>query len=167
MPMTIPTDDDLNQLAERVGAALQDAHRMLAVAESCTGGYVCKVLTDIVGSSHWFDRGFITYAVQSKQDLLGVPADILMQHGAVSEPTVRAMATGVLANSQAHISVAISGIAGPGGGSLEKPVGLVCFAWMTRGGECRAEAMQFGGNRDAVRRQAVAHALNGVLGCLG
>lgn len=165
--MTTPTDDELTRLAERTGSALQAVHRMLAVAESCTGGYVCKVLTDVVGSSHWFDRGFITYAVQSKQDLLGVPADILMQHGAVSEPTVRAMAEGVLANSQAHVSLAISGIAGPGGGSLEKPVGLVCFAWATRGGECRTESMQFAGNRDAVRRQAVAHALHGVLGCLG
>ena len=165
--MTIPDDKSLRKLAEQLGATLQSSHRLLACAESCTGGFVSKVVTDISGSSQWFDRGFITYTNQSKTDLLGVPAELIAEHGAVSEPTARAMAAGALRHSLAHITLAVTGIAGPGGGRLDKPVGLVWFAWANRDGGLEAEPQQFPGDRDGVRRQAVAHALQGVLNRLG
>jgi len=165
--MTIPSDESLRKLAEQLGEALQSHQQQLACAESCTGGFASKVVTDIPGSSQWFDRGFVTYTNQSKTGLLGVPAELIAEHGAVSESTARAMAAGVLRHSQAHIGLAVTGIAGPGGGSLDKPVGWVWFAWATRDGRLEAEARQFSGNRDEVRRQAVAHALQGVLKRLG
>ena len=161
--MTIPTDESLHHLASRLGDRLLQTGRLLACAESCTGGYVCKVATDIAGSSQWFDRGFVTYTNQSKSELLGVPAETILEHGAVSEATARAMAAGALQHSQAHVSLAITGIAGPGGGSLDKPVGLVCFAWAARDGKLDSDTQQFLGDRDGVRRQSVAHALQGVL----
>lgn len=165
--MTIPDDAVLQQLAERLGEVLLQRHQLLACAESCTGGFVGKVVTDIPGSSQWFDRGFITYTNQSKTESLGVPAELITQHGAVSEETARAMAAGVLHHSQAHISLAVTGIAGPGGGRLDKPVGMVWFAWANRDGQVLSETRHFPGDRDAVRRQAVAHALRGVLNTLG
>lgn len=165
--MSIPTDDSLRHLAEQVGERLKQGNQMLACAESCTGGFVSKVITDVAGSSEWFDRGFVTYTNQAKQELLGVPVETIDEHGAVSEPTARAMAAGAIRHSQAAITLAITGIAGPGGGSLEKPVGKVWFAWARRDGHIEAEAQQFTGNRDHVRRQAVAHALTGVLSRLG
>lgn len=165
--MTIPTDEVLHQLARQLGDHLLQASQILACAESCTGGFISKVVTEIGGSSQWFDRGFVTYTNQSKSELLGVPAATIAEHGAVSEATARAMATGALRHSQAHITLAVTGIAGPGGGRLDKPVGTVWFAWATRDGPVDSDTQQFPGDRDAVRRQAVAHALQGVLTRLG
>lgn len=136
---------------------------MLATAESCTGGWIAKCCTDVAGSSAWFDRGFITYSNAAKQDMLGVRAETLAQYGAVSEAVVAEMATGALRHSQAHIAVAVSGIAGPSGGSPEKPVGTVCFAWAMRNGEVLTKTCQFAGDREAVRWQSVVFALNGIL----
>jgi nicotinamide-nucleotide amidase len=133
--------------------------QMLAVAESCTGGWVAKCLTDLSGSSRWFERGFVTYTNASKRELLDVPEATLEQHGAVSEATVLAMADGVLAHSHADVALAISGIAGPGGAVPGKPVGTVCFAWAIRPDYRLAETRHFDGDRDAVRRQAVVHSL--------
>lgn len=165
--MTIPSDEQLHSLAEQLGDRLKAANTLLACAESCTGGFVSKVITDIPGSSEWFDRGFVTYSNEAKQELLGVPAETVSEFGAVSEQTARAMAAGALRHSQAAITLAITGIAGPGGGRLDKPVGMVWFAWATRDGRIDSEALQFMGDRDSVRRQAVAHALAGVLHRLG
>ena len=136
---------------------------MLATAESCTGGWIAKCCTDMAGSSAWFDRGFITYSNAAKQDMLGVRAETLAQYGAVSEAVVAEMATGALRHSQAHIAVAVSGIAGPSGGSPEKPVGTVCFAWAMRNGEVLTKTCQFAGDREAVRWQSVVFALDGVV----
>lgn len=143
--------------------ALGELGVMLAAAESCTGGWLAKVCTDMPGSSRWFERGFVTYTNEAKQEMLGVSARTLQEHGAVSEATVAEMATGALANSRAQISVSISGIAGPGGGSDEKPVGTVCFGWAVEGGGISAEQCRFSGDREAVRGQAVLHALLGLL----
>lgn len=136
---------------------------MLACAESCTGGWLAKVCTDLPGSSAWFERGFVTYTNEAKQEMLGVAAETLQAHGAVSEETVAQMAAGALARSRAQVSVAISGIAGPGGGTLEKPVGTVCFGWALQGGATSTERHRFDGDREAVRAQAVRHALQGLL----
>ncbi len=158
---------ELETLARRVGERLRRQGLQLATAESCTGGWVAKEMTGIAGSSAWFDRGFVTYSDLAKQELLGVREQTLVAHGAVSEATVREMAEGALARSRATISLSISGIAGPGGGTPEKPVGLVCFGWAVRDGETRTAQQRFGGDRDAVRAQAVAYALQGVLDALG
>jgi len=165
--MTIPTDEALEHLASQLGDRLVSQHQTLSCAESCTGGYISKVVTDIAGSSHWFDRGFITYTNQSKIELLGVAAGIIATHGAVSEATAMAMASGALAHSQASITLAVTGIAGPGGGRLDKPVGTVCFAWARRDGALDAETQHFEGDRNGVRRHAVLHALQGVLARIG
>jgi nicotinamide-nucleotide amidase len=154
---------DLDILAQQIGAQLRKQSLLLATAESCTGGWAAKVVTDIAGSSAWFERGFITYANEAKQDMLGVRAETLAAHGAVSEATVAEMAEGALAHSRAQVSVAISGIAGPGGATLYKPVGLVCFAWSRVGRATGTAAEHFAGDRDAIRRQAVVRALRGVL----
>lgn len=157
------SDAELGELATRLGACLLATHQYLVLAESCTGGWVAKVITDIAGSSQWFDRGFVTYTNASKLALLNVPAETLATDGAVSAATVTAMARGALAQSNAQLSCAISGIAGPGGGSESKPVGLVWFAWAVRDDALRTEQQIFSGDREAVRRQAVAHALRGLL----
>jgi nicotinamide-nucleotide amidase len=154
---------ELNHLAQQLAAALLQRHQTLAVAESCTGGWVAKVLTDLPGSSRWFDRGFVTYSNAAKQEMLGVSAATLDVAGAVSEATVREMAAGVLQHSPADMALAISGIAGPGGAIPGKPVGTVCFAWATRVGLQLMETVQFAGDRDAVRRQSVARALRGLI----
>lgn len=154
---------DLEKLAAAVGACLLERGEVLAVAESCTGGWVGQALTAIAGSSQWFDGGFITYSNTAKQSMLGVPAMTIARHGAVSEPTVRAMAQGVLERTPAHWSLAISGVAGPSGGSPKNPVGTVCFAWAQKDGGCVAETCHFAGDREAVRAQSVAHALQGLL----
>jgi nicotinamide-nucleotide amidase len=159
--------DALDELAGRVGSLLLERSRWLATAESCTGGWVAKCITDIAGSSAWFDRGFVTYSNRAKQDMLGVTAATLADHGAVSEATVGAMAQGALTRSAADIAVAVSGIAGPGGAVPGKPVGTVCFAWLVAGGAPRVETRQFDGDREAVRRQAVARALEGLVDVLG
>jgi nicotinamide-nucleotide amidase len=161
--LNVPTDEALCRQAEQLGEQLRECKATLVTAESCTGGWVGKILTDIAGSSQWYDRGFITYTNQAKQDLLGVPAEILQAHGAVSEATARAMVEGALIHSQAQVALGITGIAGPGGGSIDKPVGLVCFAWANRAGEVVSEKQRFAGSREAVRRQAALHALQGVL----
>jgi nicotinamide-nucleotide amidase len=167
----IPNDTALDALAMKLGDALHAQHRLLATAESCTGGWVAKVLTDIPGSSSWFDRGFVTYTNQAKQDMLGVPAMVLEKYGAVSEQTVQAMARGGLHHSQADFSLAISGIAGPGGATADKPVGLVCFAWAEKRAAAAPRVWSahhiFHGDREAVRRQAVATALKEMLHGVG
>lgn len=154
---------ELEKLAERVGLTLLERGEWLAAAESCTGGWVAQSLTAIAGSSAWFDRGFVTYSNSAKVDMLAVPETTLERHGAVSEATARAMAQGALAHSRADWSVAITGIAGPTGGTPEKPVGTVCFAWASRDGGCEAQTCHFAGDRAAVREQSVFHALSGLL----
>ena len=156
-------DVELSQLAEQVGAALKSRGLMLASAESCTGGWVGAVLTSVAGSSQWFDRGFITYTNESKQEMLGVTAQTLAEFGAVSQQTVNEMAVGALKHSHAHIALAISGIAGPGGATPGKPVGTVCLAWATRSDAVQSQISHFQGDRSAVRQQAVVAALHGVL----
>ena len=158
---------NLTKLAQQVGEQLIKQCGLLAVAESCTGGWVAKCLTDIAGSSGWFDRGFVTYSNDAKQAMLGVSAATLDTAGAVSEQTVREMVLGTLANSKATVALAISGIAGPGGATPDKPVGTVCFAWAVAGGEARVETRHFAGDREAVRRQSVAYALQELLNVLG
>ncbi|MBD3671537.1 MAG: nicotinamide-nucleotide amidase [Gammaproteobacteria bacterium] len=154
-------DTELLALATSLGESLKQRQYRLATAESCTGGWVAKVITDVPGSSHWYERGFVTYTNLAKQQMLGVSASTLEQYGAVSEATVREMAEGALARSEAELAVAISGIAGPGGGSEEKPVGMVCLAWTGPVG-VKLETFHFSGDREAVRRQAVQRALSGL-----
>ena len=155
--------EDLENLAAQVGAALRARGDRLATAESCTGGWVAQAITANVGSSDWFERGFVTYSNESKLEMLGVDAATLAAHGAVSEATVREMAVGALGFSHAEWALAISGIAGPGGGSPGKPVGTVCFAWAGPEELLEAETRHFAGDRRAVREQAAAHALHGLL----
>ena len=155
-------DTELDALARRVGEALAARGWRLATAESCTGGWIAKCLTDIAGSSDWFDSGMVVYSYEAKQALLGVRPQTLEQHGAVSRETVIEMVSGALVNSGASVAVAVTGIAGPGGGSADKPVGTVWVAWKRRGGYARAQAFQFDGDREAVRRQTVDRALAGV-----
>ena len=152
-------DDELYQLAEAVGRALQSKGWMIATAESCTGGWIGQAITMVPGSSQWFDRGFITYTNRAKMEMLGVSADTLKRHGAVSEQTVEEMVSGALQRSAAQIAVAVSGVAGPTGGTPEKPVGTVCLAWGTRDGPARLRTLRLTGDRDAVRRQTVVIAL--------
>lgn len=140
---------------------------MLATAESCTGGWVAQTLTSIAGSSEWFERGFVTYSNAAKQEMLGVPADVLNEYGAVSEQTARAMAQGALQHSRADASLAVTGIAGPDGGTPNKPVGTVYFAWATKGGLAHARHCRLPGDRAEVRRRSVETALRGVLELLG
>ncbi len=140
---------------------------MLATAESCTGGWVSEVITSLPGSSHWFDRGFVVYTNASKREVLGVKTDTLVHFGAVSEQTARAMAEGVLANSRAQYSLAITGIAGPGGGTPEKPVGTVWIAWAGLKKDSKVNKYQFEGDRKAVRAQAVEAALRGIRDFIG
>lgn len=155
--------NELEILAQELGSALLARGEWLAVAESCTGGWLAQSVTAIAGSSGWFDRGFVTYSNAAKVDMLGVPETTLDRHGAVSEATARAMAQGVLAHSRADWAVAITGIAGPSGGSPEKPVGTVCFAWAAKDGGCEAQTCHLAGDRGAVREQSVRHALSGLL----
>ena len=160
-------DDELSALSLAVGSALSRQKLMLACAESCTGGWVSEIVTATAGSSEWFERGFVTYSNAAKQEMLGVAADTLDKCGAVSEETARAMAAGALANSRAQVALAITGIAGPGGGSSGKPVGTVCFAWCRNGANPISETRHFAGAREAIRRQAALHALHGLLALLG
>lgn len=155
--------DVAQRLAARVGEALKRHGLMLVTAESCTGGWVSKVVTSVSGSSQWFDRGFVTYSDVSKQEMLGVKAETLIAHGAVSDEVVKEMAVGALSHSAAQVSVAISGIAGPAGGTPSKPVGTVCLAWATNDREPRSRATHFAGDREMIRQQAVMAALQGTL----
>jgi nicotinamide-nucleotide amidase len=155
--MSIPS------LVEHLAAGLQRRGWRLATAESCTGGLIAAACTELAGSSNWFDQGVVTYSNEAKQALLGVPADQIAAHGAVSEPVARAMAQGVLRLSGVDLTVAVTGIAGPGGGSPDKPVGTVWLAWARQDGLVQAECHRFDGDRAAVRRQTVAVALTGLL----
>lgn len=157
--MAAADDRQLLALATAAGTMLQACGWRVAVAESCTGGWIAKALTDVAGSSGFFTAGFTTYSNESKQRVLGVPEPLLARHGAVSEAVVAAMAQGALRQGQAELALATSGVAGPSGGSAEKPVGLVWFGLATAAGALRAECQRFQGDREAVRRQAVAHAL--------
>jgi nicotinamide-nucleotide amidase len=161
-PMMPPTDAELDALARSVGARLQAAGAQLVTAESCSGGWIAKAMTDIAGSSAFFDCGMVVYSYEAKQRLLGVRAQTLEQFGAVSRETVLEMVSGALINSGAAVAVAVTGIAGPGGGSADKPVGTVWIAWKQRGGYARAQLFQFDGDREAIRRQTVQQALAGI-----
>jgi len=162
----VPTDAELDALSQATGARLLAARQMLVTAESCTGGWIAKAVTDVAGSSAWFDCGMAVYSYEAKQAMLGVNPHTLEVHGAVSRETVIEMVSGALVHSGAGIAVAVTGIAGPGGGTEDKPVGTVWVAWKRRGGYPRAEVFHFEGDRDAVRRQTVAAALRGVDGLL-
>lgn len=161
--MVESTDSLLAQLVARV-MTLRGG--MLVTAESCTGGGLAYLLTSIPGSSLWYERGFITYSNDSKRELLSVSEDILLNYGAVSEHTAAAMATGAIENSHAAVSVAITGIAGPDGGTPDKPVGTVCLAWSIRNGETRTTGVIFDGDRRMIRDQAILMALQGLLDLL-
>ncbi|MDR0703026.1 MAG: CinA family protein [Azoarcus sp.] len=152
-------DCELAQLAARLGEALIARGWMLATAESCTGGGIAVAVTSVAGSSGWFERGFVTYSNESKVELLGVSPATLARHGAVSEETAIEMTAGALAHSHADIALAITGIAGPDGGSPGKPVGTICLGWQPRHGNVFVETRHFSGDREAVRRQAVTAAL--------
>lgn len=162
-PSARSDDATLHALAEEVGARLAAAHLRLVTAESCTGGWIAKMVTDIPGCSAWFDCGLAAYSYEAKQALLGVHPRTLEQHGAVSEETVLEMVSGALVHSGASIAVAVTGIAGPGGATPGKPVGSVWIGWKRRGGYARARLFTFGGDREAVRRQTVEAALRGLL----
>jgi len=156
-------DLELEQLSRRTGQALEQRGWVLATAESCTGGWIAEVVTATAGSSNWFDRGFVTYSNAAKTDLLGVSTATLATHGAVSEDTVAEMVRGALSRSNAQIAVAVSGVAGPGGGTAAKPVGMVCLGWGLHSGELSTTTLHFSGDREAVRRQTVLTALEQVI----
>ena len=160
------SDAKLKRLAARVGRRLRDQHRYVVTAESCTGGWIAKTLTDVAGSSQWFGEGFVTYSNESKTRRLGVSRAILDKKGAVSEATVRAMAAGALRHTKAQVAVAVTGIAGPDGAAPGKPVGTVWLGWATRrGGIIRigTQLKHFRGDRESVRRKTVQLALQGLL----
>lgn len=165
--MAPPTDVDLQQLAGAVGRHLVACRGRLATAESCSGGWIAKVCTDVAGSSEWFLGGIVAYANSLKTGLLGVPEALLAEHGAVSEPVVRAMAQAALQRTGATVAVAVSGVAGPAGGTAAKPVGTVWLAWArpASAGACHVEAQlaDFPGDREAVRRLTVQRALQRLL----
>ncbi len=165
--MSADVQQALEALAAELGKILHARGERLVTAESCTGGWAAQCVTAVAGSSAWFDRGFVTYSNESKQEMLDVPAAILTRFGAVSEATALAMASGALLKSHAHWAVAITGIAGPQGGSEQKPVGTVCFAWAGRGSAAEARTEHFPGEREAVRALAVDFALRGVLARAG
>ncbi len=153
----------MKDLVEKIAVLAKARGAWLVTAESCTGGWVAQALTSVAGSSQWFERGFVTYSNAAKEELLGVSKATLESHGAVSEPTAREMALGALARSRGTLALSITGVAGPGGGSREKPVGTVCFGWARKGGAASVETQRFEGDRDAVRRQSVEHSLARVL----
>ena len=154
---------NITKLSAQVGQALKEKKFTLALAESCTGGLASAAITDISGSSTWFDRGFITYSNTAKHQMLGVSKETLSQYGAVSEETAQAMAMGALSKSGADIAGSITGIAGPSGGSANKPVGMVCFAYLTKNGQLITVTKQFAGDRQAIRYQSVIQLLNGLM----
>ncbi len=160
--MSSPTDQELRQLSEALGQQLHATRERLVTAESCTGGWIAKAMTDVAGSSDWFDCGMAAYSYEAKQALLGVRPQTLESYGAVSRETAIEMVSGALVNSGASIAVAVTGIAGPGGGSADKPVGTVWISWKRRGSDASAQVFHFDGDRDAVRRQTVASALRGL-----
>ncbi len=153
----------MTSLIQKVSKKLHENNLSLVSAESCTGGWVAKQITDLAGSSAIFDRGFVTYSNQAKHEMLGVLEETLDKYGAVSESVVIEMVQGALKNSQADIAISISGVAGPGGGTKEKPVGMVCFGWMLKDGVAKAATVIFEGDRDSVRAQAVDYSLEGII----
>lgn len=155
-------DDALLRLASELGQQLLAKKRMLTLAESCTGGLVSGLMTEIAGSSQWFDSGYVVYSNQAKQEMLGVSLDTLKAHGAVSEEVAKEMALGAIKNGRANIAVSITGIAGPDGGTPQKPVGTVSFAWAGTGLPTQATTMHFAGSRQEVRQQSMLTALQGV-----
>lgn len=155
--------DTLDTLANELGKALKARGWMLALAESCTGGMTAAAVTSIPGSSGWFDRGFVTYSNEAKIQMLGVKAETLEKFGAVSEETAREMALGALKNSLAQIACSITGIAGPDGGTVEKPIGTVCFAWATKNQPVKSLTSHFTGDRHSIRQQSAHAALAGLL----
>jgi nicotinamide-nucleotide amidase len=163
MSLSVPTDAELRTLAEHVAEGALQRRLMVVTAESCTGGWIAKTLTDLPGSSAWFDAGVVTYSYGAKEALLGVNPRTLERTGAVSEETALEMVSGALARFGAGVAVAVTGIAGPSGGTVEKPVGTVWISWKRRGGYAHATQFHFDGDREAVRRQTVAAALSGVL----
>ena len=160
------TEDRVTELARQLGEACKLRGRTLVLAESCTGGGVGEAITRIPGSSGWLDRGFITYSNESKEEALGVKPETLLTYGAVSEATAREMVLGALRWSHADTAVAVTGVAGPDGGTRDKPVGLVWFAWCVRGAAARVESRQLAGDREVVRRQAIEIALKGLINAL-
>ncbi len=160
-------DGEIVALAAELGRRLAARGAFAATAESCTGGLVAGAITAIAGSSGWFERGVVTYSNEAKVEMLGVDPAMLAQQGAVSEAAARAMAEGALRASDADVAVAITGVAGPAGGSEAKPVGMVCFAWTDRKGPTSAKTLHFPGDREAVRRASVVVALQGLIDRLG
>jgi nicotinamide-nucleotide amidase len=154
---------DIENMAIQIGSALKSHGLVLATAESCTGGAVASAITDIAGSSEWFERGFITYSNEAKREMLGVAQDTLMRYGPVSEAVVREMVAGALCYSHAQVALAVSGIAGPAGGTPDKPVGTVWFAWGIKEGQCVVCLHHLSGNRAEIRMQSVGIAFQGVL----
>ncbi len=159
-------EDALTALAEQAGMLLKARSLRLAAAESCTGGWIAMALTAVAGSSEWFERGFVTYSNEAKEQMLGVSKATLQAHGAVSESTAGEMAQGALRHSLAQLAVAVTGIAGPGGGSPDKPVGTVCIAFAGPGTRKGVETRRFEGDREQVRRQTVVAALQGIIDIL-
>lgn len=153
----------LGQCAQAVANALKPYGHLLVTAESCTGGWIAKVCTDLAGSSKWFDRGLVTYSYEAKTDLLGVSSALLVEHGAVSELVAAAMVDGARARSVAHCALSATGIAGPGGGFPDKPVGMVCFGWSVHDQDTETETHYFAGDRERIRRATVFTALTGLL----
>lgn len=156
-------EEQIEEMAKRLGELLAQHDYSLVTAESCTGGGLSEIITRIAGSSGWFDRAYVTYSNAAKVEMIGVSEETLNSFGAVSENTAIEMAEGALNNSHADLSVSITGIAGPGGGSPEKPVGMVCFAWSNRQGETRSTEIIFQGDRQTIRQQACLLAMQGLL----
>jgi nicotinamide-nucleotide amidase len=163
----MPLDDAQMRLAAEIGRQLLGRGLRVATAESCTGGLVAGAITAIAGSSDWFERGFVTYSNAAKSEMLGVPAELIDRHGAVSEPVAAAMAEGAVTSSAAACALSVTGVAGPGGGTATKPVGMVCFGWIVRGRPPRTATLHLPGDRAAVRDASVDAALSGLLEVVG
>ena len=163
----LPGELEFERLVQNLASRLMKCGWNMATAESCTGGWIAKCCTDLAGSSAWFDRGFVTYSDRAKHELLGVELSTLEKDGAVSKATAIQMAEGARHRAGVNAAVAVTGIAGPGGGTADKPVGMVWFAWSLEGRQAGSEVIQFQGDRDAVRRQTVVHALSGLQELLG
>jgi nicotinamide-nucleotide amidase len=163
----MPLDEKQMRLAAEAGRQLRTRGWRVATAESCTGGLVAGAITAIAGSSEWFERGFVTYSNAAKAEMLGVPAELIDRHGAVSEPVAAAMVAGAVAHSAADCALAVTGVAGPGGGTAAKPVGMVCFGWIARGSDPRTATLYLPGDRAAVRDASVHAALSGLLELIG
>lgn len=156
------TTEHTTELCQKLAELLISRQQMMATAESCTGGGIATALTDLAGSSAWFDAGFVTYSNQAKQRMLAVPESVLIEHGAVSQPVVETMVRGAIANSQAQFAVAVSGVAGPGGGSVDKPIGTVWIAWGDATTQ-QSQRFQFSGDRQQVRAQTILAALTALI----